>query len=118
MLDSRITPARRPGAEPLVLLPGIGASLRNFARISDPLAERFEVVAVDLPGHSESPRLAVRPTVAAIADAVEELVVRQIRGPYRSIGGLAALLDAGLDDEDPAAGSRDQRDDERTRLPR
>ena len=56
--------------------------------------------------------------LAANDDADEEPVVRQIRGPHRSIGGLAALLDAALDDEDPAAGSRDQRDDERTRLPR
>ena len=51
-------------------------------------------------------------------DADEEPVVRRVRGAHRSIGGLAALLDAALDDEDPAAGSRDQRDDEQTRPPR
>lgn len=74
MLDVTLTPSKRLAAEPLVLLPGIGASRRNFARVADDLAERFRLLAVDLPGHNGSPSLPGRPTVAAIADAVEEVL--------------------------------------------
>lgn len=56
--------------------------------------------------------------LAANDDADEEPVVRRAGGPHRSIDGLAALLDAALAEEDPAAGSPDGRDEERTRPPR
>lgn len=74
MLDVTTTPSKWLGAEPLALLPGIGASRRNFARVADDLAERFRLLAVDLPGHNGSPTLPVRPTVSALADAVEEVL--------------------------------------------
>jgi pimeloyl-ACP methyl ester carboxylesterase len=95
MLEVTTTPSKRPGAEALVLLPGIGASRRNFARIAHDLAERFELLAVDLPGHNGSPSLEVRPTVPAVADAVEEVL--DAHGLDRahvlgdSLGGRVAL---------------------------
>ncbi len=90
-----ITPSSCAGAEPLVLLPGIGASRRNFARITPALSERFEVLSVDLPGHGGSPTTSVRPTVAVLADAVEAFLDE--RGIDRahvlgdSLGGRVAL---------------------------
>lgn len=95
MLDVTTTPSKRLGAEPLLLLPGIGASRRNFARIADDLAERFRLLAVDLPGHNGSPALPVRPTVPAIADAVEEVLdaygLDRAHALGDSLGGRVAL---------------------------
>jgi pimeloyl-ACP methyl ester carboxylesterase len=95
MLDVTTTPSKRADAEPLVLLPGIGASRRNFARIADDLAERFELLAVDLPGHNGSPSLEVRTTVPAIADAVEEVLdahgLDRVHVLGDSLGGRVAL---------------------------
>ena len=42
--------------------------------------------------------------LAANDDADEEPVVRRAGGPHRSIGGLAALLDAALAEEDAGRG--------------
>ena len=62
----------RSGAgEPLLLLHGWGASRRDFSAVLPALTERFDVVNMDLPGAGRSPHLPERPTVAAIADAVE-----------------------------------------------
>ena len=64
--------SRSGAGEPLLLLHGMGSSRRDFAAVAPALAERFEVLAVDLPGSGLSPHLRQRPTVAAIADAVEQ----------------------------------------------
>jgi pimeloyl-ACP methyl ester carboxylesterase len=45
---------------------------RAFAAVMDPLAEAFDVVAVDLPGFGASPPLAGAPTMRALADACAE----------------------------------------------
>jgi pimeloyl-ACP methyl ester carboxylesterase len=62
---------RSGSGEPLLLLHGMGSSRRDFTAVAPALAERFEVLAVDLPGIGGSRHLDERPTVAAIADAVE-----------------------------------------------
>lgn len=41
--------------EPLVLVHGLSSSRRAWDLVTSPLAERFTVHAVDLPGHGESP---------------------------------------------------------------
>jgi pimeloyl-ACP methyl ester carboxylesterase len=56
--------------EPLLLLHGIGSTRADFAGLGPRLAEHFEVLALDLPGHGESPSPAWPPTVAALTDAV------------------------------------------------
>ncbi|MEJ7703194.1 MAG: alpha/beta fold hydrolase [Geodermatophilaceae bacterium] len=46
---------RRGSGRSLVLVHGLGSSLRNWDRIVPALAEQREVIAVDLPGFGETP---------------------------------------------------------------
>jgi pimeloyl-ACP methyl ester carboxylesterase len=57
--------------EPLLLLHGIGSTRDDFSALLPRLAEDFDVLSVDLPGHGESPLGTWPPTVAALTDAVE-----------------------------------------------
>jgi pimeloyl-ACP methyl ester carboxylesterase len=57
--------------EPLLMLHGIGSTRADFSGLVPRLAEHFDVLALDLPGHGESPSPAWPPTVAALTDAVE-----------------------------------------------
>ena len=57
--------------EPLLLLHGIGSTRDDFSALFPRLAEHFDVVSVDLPGHGDSPIGAWPPTVATLTDAVE-----------------------------------------------
>ena len=59
-----------PGAgEPLVLLHGLGSARAAWDPVIPALAERFDVIAVDLPGFGESAPLpaGVEPSPAALA---------------------------------------------------
>jgi pimeloyl-ACP methyl ester carboxylesterase len=57
---------------PLLLLHGIGSTRDDFSALLPRLAEHFDVLSVDLPGHGGSPVGDVwPPTVAALTDAVE-----------------------------------------------
>ena len=46
---------RRGSGAPLVFLHGLGASTETWRACMDALSDRYEVVAVDLPGHGASP---------------------------------------------------------------
>jgi pimeloyl-ACP methyl ester carboxylesterase len=61
---------RRGSGEPYVLIHGIGSRAEVWAPVMDLLAERFEVIAVDLPGFGRSPAQIERPTVDRQADAL------------------------------------------------
>ena len=86
---------RTGSGEPLLLLHGMGSSQRDFAAVADLLAERFDVLNVDLPGVGRSPALARRPTVAALTDAVEQTLdaagVAQVHVLGNSLGARVAL---------------------------
>ena len=60
---------RRGDGAPLVLVHGLGGSLRSWDLVVDGLAAHREVVALDLPGFGESPALP-ETTVDTLADAV------------------------------------------------
>ncbi len=81
--------------EPLLLLHGMGSTRRDFSAVLPDLAERFDVLAPDLPGCGASPHLAVRPTVAAITDAVERTLdaegVGRVHVLGNSLGARVAL---------------------------
>jgi len=88
----------RAGAgAPLVLLHGIGSSRHAWEPVIPALAERFDVIAVDLPGFGDSGPLppGVEPRPAALAAAVTGLLddlgitVPHIAG--NSLGGWVAL---------------------------
>jgi pimeloyl-ACP methyl ester carboxylesterase len=90
--------ARRGGAgEPLVLVHGIGLSLRTWNPVWAPLERSHSVLAVDLPGFGESPPLPPEtpPTISNLADALErELDAEGLEAPHitgNSLGGWLAL---------------------------
>jgi pimeloyl-ACP methyl ester carboxylesterase len=93
----------RTGAgEPLVLLHGIGSSRRAWDPVIPALAERFDVVAVDLPGFGDSeplpPEVEPRPgsLAAAVAGLLDDLGITAPHVAGNSLGGWVALELAGL----------------------
>ncbi|GAB2963958.1 alpha/beta fold hydrolase [Hymenobacter coalescens] len=62
---------RRGQGQPLLLLHGIGGSWRSWSPILAALAARREVIALDLPGHGQSPALPGENSFYALTDAVE-----------------------------------------------
>jgi pimeloyl-ACP methyl ester carboxylesterase len=62
---------RAGSGEPLLLLHGIGTTREDFWALRPELEASYDVLAVDLPGHGDSPALLQRPTVCAITDAIE-----------------------------------------------
>jgi pimeloyl-ACP methyl ester carboxylesterase len=94
---ARLAHSRSGSGEPLVLLHALGLSRKSWAPVIPALAERFDVVAVDLPGCGESEPLPpdVEPTPVAVARCVAELIDQLGLGrPHvagNSLGGWVAL---------------------------
>jgi pimeloyl-ACP methyl ester carboxylesterase len=88
----------RTGAgAPLVLLHGIGSSRHAWEPVIPALAERFDVLAIDLPGFGDSGALPaeVEPRPAALAAAVagllDDLCITAPHIAGNSLGGWVAL---------------------------
>jgi pimeloyl-ACP methyl ester carboxylesterase len=93
----------RTGAgEPLVLLHGLGSSRRAWDPVMPALAERFDVIAVDLPGFGDSeplpPEVEPRPAAlaAAVAGLLDGLGITTPHVAGNSLGGWVALELAGI----------------------
>jgi len=87
---------RRSGAgEPLVLLHPLGSSRQAWDPVVPALAEKFDVIAVDLPGFGESAPLPGEPSPAALAAAVggllDELGIPAPHVAGNSIGGWVTM---------------------------
>jgi pimeloyl-ACP methyl ester carboxylesterase len=89
---------RRDGSgPPLVLLHGLGSTLAEFRAVVPAFSRRYDVLALDLPGHGRSPAVpaGVRPDVATLTDAVErELDRHGVTAPHVlgvSLGGRLGL---------------------------
>jgi pimeloyl-ACP methyl ester carboxylesterase len=67
----RLSWDRAGSGEPLLLVHGIGTTHADFAALRPGLDAAYSVLAPDLPGHASSPPLSARPTIGAIADALE-----------------------------------------------
>jgi pimeloyl-ACP methyl ester carboxylesterase len=95
VMTAPLSLTRSGAGEPLLLLHGWGSSRRDFSAVSPALAERFEVLNVDLPGAGRSPHLTERPTVTAITDAVERTLdaedVGRVHVLGNSLGARVAL---------------------------
>jgi pimeloyl-ACP methyl ester carboxylesterase len=62
---------RAGSGAPLLLVHGIGSTRQDFSALRPELEAEYNVLAVDLPGHGDSPALSVPPTICAITDAIE-----------------------------------------------
>jgi pimeloyl-ACP methyl ester carboxylesterase len=93
----RLAYDRTGRGEPLVLLHGQGFSRRCWDPIIDMLAEDRDVIAVDLPGHGESPRQpkgigsAPHDLAVAVAELLDELDLPTVHVAGSSTGGWIAL---------------------------
>ena len=94
--------SRSGRGEPLVLLHGLGLARESWRRVIPALAERFDVLAIDLPGFGESQPLppSVEPSPAALARSVagllDELGIGSAHLAGNSLGGWVALELAAL----------------------
>jgi pimeloyl-ACP methyl ester carboxylesterase len=67
---------RLGSGEPMLLIHGLGADHRCWAPVLEPLARRFDVIAVDLPGFGDTPPLPATdpPRPARLAELVVDLL--------------------------------------------
>jgi pimeloyl-ACP methyl ester carboxylesterase len=97
LAHTRLAYTRRGTGAPLVLLHGIGSARQAWDPVVGALAERFDVIAIDLPGFGESEPLPadVEPFPAVLAAAVASFLdslnisVPHVAG--NSLGGSVAL---------------------------
>ncbi len=68
---------RKGAGPPLLLVHGLGGSWHSWTTIFPALCEAREVVAVDLPGHGETPAVADSGTFRALADSVDAFITEQ-----------------------------------------
>jgi pimeloyl-ACP methyl ester carboxylesterase len=83
--------------EPLVLLHGQGFSRRSWDPVVADLAAHRDVIAVDLPGHGDSPRQphdrgdAPRDLAVAVGELLDDLGLQRAHIAGNSLGGWVAL---------------------------
>lgn len=65
---------RRGTGEPLLLVHGLGGSWRTWRPVLDALAAEREVIAVDLPGHGDTPPLPGEVSIDTLAEAVSSFL--------------------------------------------
>ncbi|HET9658318.1 MAG TPA: alpha/beta fold hydrolase [Kineosporiaceae bacterium] len=88
---------REPGSAPaLLLVHGLGSARSVWAPVLPELADRYDVIVVDLPGHGASPPLApgedrIRGIADRLAGSCAELGVRRPHVAGNSLGGWAGL---------------------------
>ena len=91
----KLNHVRRGSGSPLLLVHGLGAGWRSWAPIFDELAERREVIAVDLPGFGETPPLTSEVSIATLTDAVVDFIREQgldgVSTVGQSMGGRMVL---------------------------
>ena len=72
---------RSGSGRPLLLIHGLGGSARSWSTVWTALAERRDLIAVDLPGFGDTPPLAGETSIRSLSDAVTAFVDAQgLRG--------------------------------------
>src|SRR5919112_1675530 len=95
--QARLAYTRLGAGEPLVLLHGQGLSRRVWDPVVTELARERDVIAVDLPGHGDSPRqprgVGSTPLdqAHAVAELLDELGLTTVHVAGNSVGGWVAL---------------------------
>ena len=86
---------RRGAGKPLLLLHGLGSSLKVWDLIIGELAIHREVIAIDLPGFGQSPALVGEVSIPTLADAVTDFLTQHqllgIDAVGNSMGGRLVL---------------------------
>lgn len=77
---------REGDGKPLLLVHGLGSSLRNWDPIMPALTADRDVIAVDLPGFGNSPPLPGEVTIASLTDAVQQFVAEHDLGDVDVVG--------------------------------
>lgn len=84
-----------PGRQVALLIHGWSSSWYAMSPLIGLLSQRFRVIAVDLPGYGQSPRLPERTTIPQYADLLAELIARFSDGPAvligHSMGGMTSV---------------------------
>lgn len=75
--DMEMNHIRRGAGTPLLLVHGLGGSWRSWTPILDALAAGREVIAIDLPGHGDTPPLEGEQSIQTLADAVTGFLAAQ-----------------------------------------
>jgi len=94
---ARLAYSRTGQGEPLVLLHGQGLSRHSWDPIITELSGSRDVIAVDLPGHGESPRQpkgrgsAPADLALAVGELLDELALESVHVAGNSTGGWVAL---------------------------
>ena len=65
---------RRGSGKPILLIHGIGGSWKSWSPVLDELAKNKDVIAIDLPGHGQTPPLTGEVTIGTLADAVTDFL--------------------------------------------
>ena len=65
---------RKGSGPPLLLIHGLGGNRFSFQTILDDLAVHREIIAVDLPGFGDTPRLQSKTSISALADEVTKFL--------------------------------------------
>ena len=70
----------------LLLVHGLGGSVRSWDLIAPTLSQSRELVLIDLPGHGRSPPVVGRQTIAAFADAISDFISAKGLGAVDLVG--------------------------------
>ena len=86
---------RSGSGKPLLLIHGLGGNAKSWSTVWPALAERRDVIAIDLPGFGRTPRLAGVTSIRTLSDAVTSFIDAQgLRGidvVGSSMGGRLVL---------------------------
>lgn len=90
---------RRGAGEPLLLVHGLGGSWRTWTPVLDRLADQREVIAVDLPGHGETPPLTGETSINTLSGAITSFLDANDLGGVDTVGnsmGARLVLELAL----------------------
>lgn len=79
--------SERIGAgRPLLMVHGLGGSVRSWDTIAAPLSRSRALILIDMPGHGRSPAVPGRQTISAFADALAEFIEGERLGAVDMVG--------------------------------
>lgn len=77
---------RHGRGRPLLMVHGLGGSIRSWDTIAPQLSRQRELILIDLPGHGKSAPIPGRQTIAAFADALTAFIATENLGAVDLVG--------------------------------